>query len=64
MVERAFKIEKVYLKDRVLFQVLEIFILSQVEVYLQSEIGYRTIATYDTYEEAEKTIKEILKEKK
>lgn len=62
--EKAFKIEKVFLKNKIIFQVLEILILPRVEVYLQSEIGYITIATYDTYEEAEITIKEILKDKK
>jgi hypothetical protein len=62
--EKAFKIEKVFLKDKIIFQVLEILILPQVKVHLQSEIGYITIATYDTYEEAETIIKEILKDKK
>lgn len=57
---RAFKIEKVYLKDKIIFQVLEVILLEQIEIYKTSQIGYDIITTCDSYDEAERIVKEIL----
>lgn len=60
----AFKIEKVFLKEKTVFQVLRIILLDQIEVYKTSQIGYEVITTCNSYEEAEKIIKEILSHNK